>query len=326
MWIAVAMFAGLLLALELAARWAGLGKPLLYEKTAYGYRVVPGQTLERFGHRLSYNDYGMRSESVAARPDPGVLRVLCVGDSITFGSAATDQAQTYPYQLQALLERQGEGARYEVLNISAGGWAMENEEGWLLEHGVYGSQAVVLQVATHDLFQDKAGSEVVGTHASFPERAPLLALQELMVRYVLPRISQRLKLRDPGEVLYHHDRDDVARTMATLERIARLVRSQGAELFVLFVEQPKGYEPDDELTRYGKARLHAKVEELAIPLILTAAAMEAAGGTRAFFDGLHPNSLGNGVMAQQAAARLIAWQREARPATRRRLSLVRAAN
>lgn len=324
MWIGLGAVLAILVALEAGARLVGLGRPLLYEKTSYGYRVVPGQQLNRFGKRVAYNEWGMRSEPVSARPEPGVLRVLCVGDSITFGSAATDQAQTYPYQLQALLERHGDGARYEVLNISAGGWAMENEEGWLLEHGVYGSQAVVLQVATHDLFQDKAGSEVVGTHASFPERAPLLALQELTVRYVLPRISQRLKLRDPGEVLYHHDRDDVARTMATLERIARLVRSQGAELFVLFVEQPRGYEPDDELTRYGKARLHAKVEELAIPLILTAAAMEAAGGPRAFFDGLHPNSLGNSVMAEQAATRLIAWQRETRPATRRRLSLVRA--
>jgi lysophospholipase L1-like esterase len=296
-------------AAELGARWCGLGRPLLYEKTGYGYRVVPGQHLKRFGHRLDYNAYGMRSAEVEPRPGAGVLRVLCIGDSITFGSTSTDQSLTYPYQLQALLEHDG-GGRYEVLNVSAGGWAMENEEGWLAAHGTYGSQAVVLQVATHDLFQEKAASDIVGTHASFPSRPPLFALQELTVRYVLPRLSQRLRLRDPGEVLYHHDENDVARTMATLERIARLVRARGAELFVLFVEQPRGYEPDDELTRYGKRRLHEKVRELGVPLILTAEAMDAAGGTRAFLDGLHPNALGNAVMARAAAARLAAWQRE----------------
>lgn len=321
MWIALGAVIAFAVALELGARLCGLGRPLLYEKTSYGYRVLPNQHLKRFGNRVSYNVYGMRSEPATPRPAAGVLRVLCIGDSITFGSTSTDQTLTYPYQLQRVLEQQGDG-RYEVLNISAGGWAMENEEGWLAENGIYGSQAVVLQVATHDLFQEKAGSDVVGRHTSFPERPPRFATQELMLRYVLPRLSARLRVRDPGEILYHHDRNDVARTMATLERIARLVRGQGAELFVLFVEQPRGYEPDDELTRYGKERLHAKASELGIPLILTAPAMEAAGGTRAFFDGLHPNSIGNGVMAEQAAARLIEWQREDKRSLRR-LALVR---
>ena len=325
MWIALAVLVALLASVEIGARLAGLGRPLLYEKTDYGYRVVPGQALKRFGNRVSYNAYGMRSEAVEPRPGPGVLRVLCVGDSITFGSASTDQAQTYPYQLQALLERHGDGARYEVLNISAGGWALENEEGWLKAHGIYGSHAVILQVATHDLFQEKAASDVVGSHASFPERPPLLALQELTVRYVLPRLSARLRLRDPGEVLYYHDRDDIARNMATLERIAAYVRGEGAELFVLFVEQPRGYEPDDDLTRYGKSRFYEKTEELRIPLILTGEAMDAAGGASAFFDGLHPNSVGNRVLAEQTASQLIKSQRELKRGSPRRLALVHTA-
>ena len=317
MWIVFGTVFILLVAVEIGARLCGLGRPLLYEKTAYGYRVAPGQALRRFGHRIAYNAYGMRSEPISATPAPATFRILCVGDSITFGSTSTDQALTYPYQLQALLNARDGGRRYEALNVSAGGWAMENEEGWLTEHGTYGSSAVILQVATHDLFQEKAASDVVGSHASFPTKPPALALQELMVRYVLPRLSARLRLRDPGEVLYHHDRDDVTRTMAALERIARLVRERGAELFVLFVEQPHGYEPDDELTRYGKAMLREKTRALGVPLILTAQAMDAAGGTQAFLDGLHPNSIGNGVLAQQAAAAIIAWQGRAEDSAQR---------
>lgn len=301
MWLALAIAVGLLAAVEVGARLCGLGQPVLYEKTDYGYRVVPGQQLRRFGHRVAYNDFGMRSEAAAPLPAPGMLRILCIGDSITFGSTSTDQELTYPYQLQAMLGQQG-GNHYEVLNISAGGWAMENEEAWLAQHGLYGSHAVLLQVATHDIFQEKAGGEIVGQHPSFPASRPLFALQELATRYVLPR------LRDPGEILYHHDHADVERTMASLERIAQLVRGQGAELFVLFVEQPRGYEPDDELTRYGKARLREKTQALGVPLILTAEAIDEAGGQRAFFDGLHPNELGNRVLAQQAAAALLAWQ------------------
>lgn len=301
LWLAAAALAGALVAAELLARALGLGHPLLYEKTDYGYRVAPDQTLVRFGHRVSYNAYGMRSEAITPLPATGVLRVLCIGDSITFGSTATDQAQTYPYLLERLLHAQGTG-RYEVLNVSAGGWALENEEAWLARHGLFGSRAVVLQVATHDLFQERASADVVGTHRSFPERPPRFALQELVQRYLLPR------LRDPGEVLYHHDRNDVARTMASLERMARLVRAQDAELFVMLVEQPAGVEPDDELTRYGKAALAARTAELELPMVLTAAAIDAAGGARLFLDGLHPNAGGNAVLAREVARAVLAWQ------------------
>ena len=45
--------------------------------------------------------------------------------------------------------------------------------------------------------------------------------------------------------------------------------------------------------------------------------MDAAGATRAVLDGLHPNSIGNGVMAEQAAARVLEWQRSQNPPLRR---------
>lgn len=159
---------GLFLMLEIAARLCGLGRPLLYEKTSYGYRVVPGQSLNRFGNRIYYNEQGLRSEMIAPRPPPHTLRILCVGDSITFGSTATDQQLTYPYLLRQALSVRDRQQSFEVLNASAGGWALENEEGWLAENGVLGSHVVVLQVATHDLFQEKAGSDVVGRDPSFP--------------------------------------------------------------------------------------------------------------------------------------------------------------
>lgn len=300
MWFVLTALVVLVAAAELVARASGLGRPLLYEKTDYGYRVVPAQELRRFGHRVSYNAYGMRSEPITPLPAAAVLRIVCVGDSITFGSTAVDQDETYPYRLQQLLEAGGAG-RYEVLNVSAGGWAIENEEGWLARHGLFGSRAVVLQLATHDLFQAPASGDVVGRHPSFPDRRPRFALQELVQRYLLPR------LRDPGEVLYHHNHDDVVRTMGSLERIARLVRGQGAELFVLHVEQPPGVEPDDELTRYGKAALRAKVEELRLTLIAPAAAVAAEGGRALFFDGLHPNERGNRLLAREVAAAVLQW-------------------
>src|SRR5215475_14021339 len=88
---------------EGVGRYYGLDHPVLYEGTAFGYRVQPNQDIRRFGNRIFYNSFGLRSEATDSTPKPGVLRVLCIGDSITNGGSPTDQTQTYPYLLEKLL-------------------------------------------------------------------------------------------------------------------------------------------------------------------------------------------------------------------------------
>lgn len=303
-WLWPAVVSVLLVIAEVAARTYGLGSPLLYEKTGYGYRVKPDQSLSRFGNRLSYNRQGLRSEPKADVPAPGKLRILCVGDSITFGGAETTQDLTYPYLLEKMLNSQSPADRYEVLNASAGGWAMENEEGWLGRHGIYSSRFVVLQVASHDLFQAAADSGIVGTHPAFPERPPWFALQELFVRYILPRLWKNLRLRDPGEVLHQRTAADITRTLGSLRRIAAMVRSQGGELVVMLVEQPQGIEPRDELMQQAKKMLQAQLAADGISLLQPGEAIERAGGALLFRDGLHPNVGGNHVLAQTVAAEI----------------------
>lgn len=297
-WLWPAVVVALLVIAEVTARAYGLGSPLLYEKTGYGYRVKPDQSLSRFGNWLYYNRQGLRSEAMADFPLPGKMRILCVGDSITFGGAETTQQLTYPYLLEKMLNSHSPVERYEVFNASAGGWAMENEEGWLAEHGIYSSRFVVLQVASHDLFQAVADSRIVGTHPAFPERAPWFALQELLIRYILPRVWHHLRLRDPGEVLHQRTSADITRTLASLRRIASMVRSQGADLVVMLVEQPPGIEPQDELMQQAKKMLQTQLVADGISLLRPGEAMKQAGGALLFRDGLHPNVEGNHILAQ----------------------------
>lgn len=292
--------AAMLVLAEGVARIAGLGSPLLYERTGYGYRLVPGQSVTRLGNRVIINSFGMRSPPAETLPAPGVVRVLCIGDSITFGGSEVDQPQTYPNQLHDLLA--ATGARFEVLAVSAGGWAMENEEGWLAAHGVFGSRYVVLQVASHDLFQEKEGSGIVGVHPSFPDRKPLLALQELWSRYLWPHLGKHLPFVDPGVILYSRTHGDIVRNLASFRRIAQLVRQQGAELVVLFVEQAQGIEPEDEVTLYAKSTFLAKLVADGVPFVRSADAIEREGGTSLFRDAIHPNAAGNRVLASEIAA------------------------
>jgi len=66
------------------------------------------------------NQQGLRGDELPAARDPAELRVLCVGDSFTFGGGV-ETHQAWPQQLQALLGPP-ETSGVRVLNGGANGW------------------------------------------------------------------------------------------------------------------------------------------------------------------------------------------------------------
>jgi lysophospholipase L1-like esterase len=296
--LVVASVAVLLLVAELLARSAGLHTPVLYQRTSYGYRVAPDQSLDRFWRAVAYNAQGLRSAPLAA-PMEGEVRVLCLGDSITNGGTLTDQADTYPHLLQG--ELSSALAAVRVLNASAPGWALGNELGWLRENGTFKASVVVLEVATHDLFQPPAGSDLVGRHPSFPDRAPRFALSELMFRYLLPWIGIGLARVDPGAAGLAPTEAAMERALAALEGLVRESRARDAVPVVMFVEQPPPLEHQDPLTREAKMRMRELLGRERVTLVETAPQVEREGGPALFRDGLHPNAAGNAVLAKAVA-------------------------
>jgi len=335
--IALALF--LLVSAELAARFLlGLGDPLVYQSDPdYGYRPVPNQDVRRFGNRIFYNAQGLRSEPITKQPAPGTIRILCVGDSITFGGTQTDQAATYPYQLQGKLNRQvatlAQSAqesplsvkvpnrfimrpasalglaetsyrlpRYEVLNASAAGWATMNQEAFLRKFGTFNSDIVVLQVASHDLFQPKISSNLVEESPSFPTQKPVLALQEALFRYALPKYFPELRPAPDPSVETQASKDDLERNLASLERINSIVKAHNSQLVVFLIEQPDKYEPKSALYRLGKQAFTDKAQALNLPhTFLKAEDIRKAGGQKLFRDPIHPNPQGNKLIAKEVA-------------------------
>ena len=290
-----------LIGAELAARLAGLHRPLIYERTRYGYRVSPGQRARLLTRSASYDAHGLRSEPFSGPPGRGQLRILCIGDSITNGGLRVDQSETWPALLQAILRRHGKDA--QVLNASAGGWALENEAGWLLEHGVFDSQIVVFEVGTHDLWQPRASEATVGRHPAFPDRAPVLGLHAALVRYVLPRVFRRLTA-DPGTTHVEATPADIDARLTVLKGMADHVRSKGAVPVVLHVEQPHPHELMTPLVVDAKRKLREWAGVDGVPYINPSVAIERGGGTALFFDPHHPNAGGNRLIAAEVARHL----------------------
>ena len=132
----LALSAGVFLVLlggtEVALRAQGYGAiPSVWFDPEVGTRFHPGQTREILAaggvymHSAEINDLGFRGHE----PDPALdgdagLRVVCLGDSFTFGWGVEDD-ETYPVRLEAALaaarERAGAGPA-EVLNVGLPGY------------------------------------------------------------------------------------------------------------------------------------------------------------------------------------------------------------
>jgi lysophospholipase L1-like esterase len=111
-----------------------------YPQESYEYDATrwhrPKAHLRAFTHAAPVwtNSRGLRNEEVAARPSPGVLRILCIGDSLTFGNGV-HSSDTYPKQLEAMLNGAGEN-RYEVINAGVPAYDTWQEVAYLRDEGV----------------------------------------------------------------------------------------------------------------------------------------------------------------------------------------------
>ena len=173
---------------ELGLRMAfGLGSPPLLQKdSSIGYLFVANQELRRFGHHVQINQYHQRSGPITALPAAGVDRILVIGDSVTFGGVVVNQGETFPALLEQDLRKDHMPA--EVLNASAGGWAIGNERAYAERFGAFGSGVAVLEIGSHDLLQETSTGERVGVDSNYPEHNPATALGELLNRYLIPRL------------------------------------------------------------------------------------------------------------------------------------------
>src|SRR4029079_11026397 len=86
----------------------------------YGYTVKPGLRI----NSQTTNSQGFRQrDNVLSSPVSGSLRIVCLGESTTFG---TDDDVNYPRFLGNILTRYAMGyQQYEVINAGVPGWSSD---------------------------------------------------------------------------------------------------------------------------------------------------------------------------------------------------------
>lgn len=275
----------------------GLGNPVLIARdAACSYTLKPDQDVVRFFVRTHINHYGMRSDEVPAARTPGVVRLMFVGDSITYGTTRIDQRQIFTEllhrQLPAVLDRP-----VEVLNASAGGWAPENELAFLQSRGVFQSDIVLLVLNDGDLTQPPSTISAVGN--DLPQRRPATAIGELFTRYIRPRMMRTLPKSDAGDSVAAKSEGTVSENFCNLENMRVLVESQRARLVIIFIPFRRDI---PNLSSVSESELRAWSDIHRVPMFdLTSAELPYSARDLSLDNGIHFNAKGHAVIAQAIA-------------------------
>lgn len=129
--------------------------PFTYDKESF-YRLIPNISMDYYGVKININSFGFRGEEFNLEKDRNTYRILCLGDSVTFGFRLPIE-QTFPFLLCEGLNKDGtEGIYYEVLNGAVPGYCTLQEDKLLRAKGERISpDLVILNVVLNDIVMKK---------------------------------------------------------------------------------------------------------------------------------------------------------------------------
>jgi lysophospholipase L1-like esterase len=120
----------------------------------------------RYDSATFSNILGIRSPYETLRKEPGVLRVVAIGDSFTWGSKIASSDSTWPAQLEAELRRRIPDTPVEVVNLGQAGFTMVNNARMLRRLGwQFDPDIVVVQFFLNDILP--SGRDFTGGETSW---------------------------------------------------------------------------------------------------------------------------------------------------------------
>ena len=210
---------------------------------------------ERNAQTYRTNRYGLRGPDFLEQKEPGVTRVLVLGDSFVFGEGVEFE-DTVTAQLQLLLNARG-SETFEVINAAAGAWDTDCEVNYLERQGVAFEPDIimvgyVLNDAPYDVGLDM-WDNITSTYQNRKLRGSYL------ISYLYGVIAQRtLTRRFVAEMAASacEHRDEWEFSFAALSRGQKIAASIGAR-YIVFI-YPFMYELSDH---YPFIQLHAMVAD-----------------------------------------------------------------
>lgn len=238
----IVSFCAVFLVLEISLRVYYGNQPLFllpqvpHIHTTYGYKPAPNQKSYTLDQPVVTNSYGFRDYEWEMPKPPGRIRIMCLGDSLTFGNAAPFQA-IYSKVLERMLKKRN--PHIEVITAAAGGWSTYDELDFLKDEGLgYQPDVVVIGFYANDFvtrpLNNQADLTEDGRWDSRPWWLRWLPYRDI---FLLKRSAVITYLRDRIDVLFYGQKNFSTQLLLNevdLNKSPRIVNTLG---YILEIKQ-----------------------------------------------------------------------------------------
>jgi lysophospholipase L1-like esterase len=292
------------------ARQVGIfeGDPLLL------WRLRPGLRETVWEHTpVSTSEQGLRYERSLGTRSPGSLRILCAGDSVTFGFGVPQvflrqgadvhpDWLPYPARLEKALRAANPGREIEVAPLAVPGYSTHQGLAWMRRDlaGMH-PDVVTLLFGWNDIgLRAQSDAESIRTDAWNVTMRLLLSKSQALLhawRWVHSR---------PGPPGAPVPRVDVERFVANHLAMAEVARAAGARVAVIgpVYRDRVEYPPEGDLIAERRSALRAAVQRAGVPYLEVPELTEDAwpGNAPLFIEHIHPNHKGHRLLAERLLA------------------------
>lgn len=249
-----------------------------YFDPTIGHRLVPRQHSYTHSFPVVTNSYGLRDHEFSAVPGSGVVRILCLGDSLTFGDGVAAE-DTYAKQLEARLGREDK-IKYEVINAGVPSYDTWQEVAYFEKWGgKLKPNTVVIGFYANDVVPKPERIEVPltgdgtlrrqGFGGVLPDFVVHLLKRSRLLLFLRDRVGKISNLISPSVQILHQqsllegtENNFTERGWeevdASLKKMVILKKEQGFDLLLVIFPMA-----EQLLREYPRAQYQARVEAIA---------------------------------------------------------------
>lgn len=297
-----------------------------------GHVLAPGQHAFTHSFPVSTNSHGFRDREYPLSPSPGTVRILCLGDSLTFGDGVGVE-DTYPKRLEAILQESG-GHSFEVINTGVPSYDTWQEitffktkgaqfEPRIVVLGFYGNDIVPRPEVVKTALSGDGTLKRKGFGGVFPDEVVHILKGSRLLLFLKDRIGKLLNSIQPSPE-YRHQRalleglpDEFVEqgwqeVESSLKEMMELQRRHDFRFVIMGFPMAEQLLHEHPQAQYP-ARLKRIAEKLDIPFIdlqpVLKREFEGFGSLFIEWDG-HPNPRAHRIVAEELSRVLVPMLKE----------------
>lgn len=141
------------------------------------HKLIPDSSCrvktDEYNVEYKINRYGLRDVNIPYEKTKSIKRILVLGDSFTFGIGVSLD-QTFPKQLEKMLNERYQDNEFQVINSGVGGYSPVHEFLYLKTEGIkYQPDIVIIGLHMNDFIEERASLK----HAKRDEKGEIVAIQ-----------------------------------------------------------------------------------------------------------------------------------------------------